>query len=478
MAVWWLEQALAADSGAPCPPLAGPARADVCIVGGGYTGLWTAIELREQAPDVSVVLVEAQACGFGASGRNGGWAHGWDDVLDELVARFGPTEGVRLADRSKWAVDRIESFCDEHGIDCHLRRAGALWAATAPAWLGAWEGALAATHAHGRGDVLEPLSGEELRRRSGSPLPLAGVREADAAALQPALLVRGLRRVALELGVRIYEGTPLVGLSRGRPAVVHTPAGRVEADRVVLATGAWSGRVARELRRATTPIGSHIVLTEPLGERAAALGEAFAAGELLRDARLMVHYVQVTPDGRIAFGRGGGALGFGGRVRAAHFHDPATVASIAADFRRWFPQLADVRLTHSWGGPVDRAPGRLPFTGRLGDHGNVLYGLGYSGRGVAPSALIGRILGRRALDLHDEDTRSALAAGPPSYWPPEPLRSAGGWVVRGLVERAEQAQEQGRRVPLAGALRSLAGAHTPPWAEPRRARRSAFRSPV
>ena len=467
MAVWWLEEALALETdppARPCPPLAETVRADVCVVGGGYTGLWTAIELREQAPDVSVVLLEAQACGFGASGRNGGWATGWYDALDQLVARFGPAEGVRLADRSSWAIDRIESFCSEHGIDCHLRRAGALWTATAPAWIDAWEGALAAARAHGRAGALEELDGAELRRRTGSPLPLAGVREPDAAAVQPALLARGLRRVALELGVRIHERTPMAELSRGRPAVVRTPSGRVEADRVVLATGAWSTRV-RELRRAAIPVGSHIVLTEPLGERV--LGLPWARGELLRDARLMVHYSQVTPEGRIAFGRGGGALGRGGRVRAAHFHDPATVASISADFRRWFPQFADARLTHAWGGPVDRAPGHLPFTGRLGEHGNVLYGLGYSGRGVAPSALIGRMLGRQALGIADADTTSPLADGPPAYLPPEPLRSAGGLAVRVLVERVERAQERGGRVPLSGVLDALVTAHTPRWLEPR-----------
>jgi glycine/D-amino acid oxidase-like deaminating enzyme len=464
MAVWWLEQALARDPGIPCPPLAETVRADVCIVGGGYTGLWTAIELREQAPDVSVVLLEAQGCGFGASGRNGGWAHGWDDELDRLVARFGAVEALRLADRGSWTIDRIESFCDQHGIDCCFRRAGALWTATAPAWLGAWDGAVAAGRAHGREGALEQLSGEELQGRTGSPLPLAGVREPDAAAVQPALLARGMRRVALELGVRIFEGTPMRALERGRPAVVRTPAGRVEADRVVLATGAWSGRV-RELRRAAIPVGSHIVLTEPLGERIAEL--EWSGGELLRDARLMVHYVQVTPEGRIAFGRGGGALGRGGRVRGAHFHDPATVASIAADFRRWFPQFADARLTHAWGGPVDRAPGHLPFTGRLGDHGNVLYGFGYSGRGVAPSALIGRMLGRQALGIADADTTAPLADGPPDYLPPEPLRTVGGLVVRALLERVEQAQERGVRVPFTGIVDALVAAHTPRWLEPR-----------
>jgi glycine/D-amino acid oxidase-like deaminating enzyme len=292
--------------------------------------------------------------------------------------------------------------------------------------------------------------------------------------LQPALLVRGLRRAAVQLGVRIHEATPMIRLGRGRPCVVHTPAGRIEADRVVLALGAWSGTI-RELRRATVPIGSHIVATEPLGERIAGLD--WAAGEALGDSRLMVHYAHVTPGGRIVFGRGGGAIGEAGRVKAAHFHDPATVASIVRDFGRWFPSLADVRLTHAWGGAVDRAPGHLPFTGRLRGDGEVLYGAGFSGNGVAPSALIGAMLGRQALGIVDADTSSPLTAGPPEYLPPEPLRSIGGAVVRKTVEYAETLEERGTRVLPRALLNGLVAASVPAWLEPRRRARGAGREP-
>jgi glycine/D-amino acid oxidase-like deaminating enzyme len=249
--------------------------------------------------------------------------------------------------------------------------------------------------------------------------------------------------------------------------VVLTPAGRIEAGTVVLALGAWSGAIG-ELRRATVPIGSHIVATEPLGERVSQLG--WARGELFGDSRLMVHYAQVTRDGRIVFGRGGGAIGAAGRVLPAHFHDPATVASIARDFGRWFPSLRGVRFTHAWGGPVDRAPEHMPFTGRLSGDGDVLYGLGFSGNGVAPSALIGRILGRQALGVEDPDTRSPLTAGPPSYLPPEPLRSAGGAVVRKTVELAEKAEEHGVRVLPRALLDRLTSVSVPRALEPRRRR--------
>ncbi|MCZ4494158.1 MAG: FAD-dependent oxidoreductase, partial [Conexibacter sp.] len=285
----------------------------------------------------------------------------------------------------------------------------------------------------------------------------------------PALLARGLRRVALRRGVRIFEGSPMRALGRGAPAVVTTSAGRVEAGRVVLALGAWAARL-RELRRAVVPVGSHIVLTEPIPERIAELG--WTGGELLGDTRLLVHYAQVTRDGRIAFGRGGGAIGPFGHVRPSHYVDPATVDVVAADFRRWFPQLADVGLTHAWGGAVDRAPGHLPFAGTLGDHETVHYATGFSGNGVGPSAFLSRILGRRALGLRDAFTDNALTHGPPGYLPPEPARSLGGVVVRDAVRRAEGAEERGEAPGrVTGALRKLVWFTTPRAVEPRLWRR-------
>jgi glycine/D-amino acid oxidase-like deaminating enzyme len=437
---------------------------DVCIVGGGYTGLWTAIELAEQAPDLRVAIVERAACGFGSSGRNGGWATGWHDELDALIARFGREEGLRLAGRSAWAIDRIEAFAADHGIECGLRRRGAVKAAMQPWQVDRWKPALRACQETGRSARYEEVSGDLIRARTGSPLPIAGIRQTDGASLQPAFLARGLRRAALKLGVQIYEATPMIALDRGRPAVVHTPGGRLRAERVVLATGAWIGEV-RELRRATVPVGSHVVATEPLGARVSSLG--WADGELLGDCRLMVHYAQVSVDGRIVFGRGGGALGRCGRVIPAHFHDPRAIQEVADDFRRWFPSLAGVRITHGWGGPVDRAPGHLPFVGALGDHDEVLYGAGFSGNGVAPSALIGRTLGRICLAITDEDTRSPLAAGPPAYLPPEPLRSAGGAVLRAVIQHQEQSEERGRRPLGAGVLRRLIATTVPRALDPR-----------
>ena len=221
--------------------------------------------------------------------------------------------------RGAAAVDRIGAFSAEHGIDCHYRNAGYLWPRRGRRSVGAWDDIVAACRAHGAGDRVEELSAAELRRRTGSPLPLGGLHVHDTATIQPALLARGLRRVALERGVRIHEASPL---RRARPRPRRRgcarPGGSVEAGRVVLATGAWSARF-RELRRAIVPVGTHIVLTEPIAERIRAMG--WTGGEAFGDTRLLVHYAQVTADGRIAFGRGGGAIGPAGRVTAGHQRD-------------------------------------------------------------------------------------------------------------------------------------------------------------
>jgi glycine/D-amino acid oxidase-like deaminating enzyme len=447
--VFWLEQALAESDLPACPPLTGTLRADFCIVGGGYTGLWAALELRERAPDASVVLIESDACGFGASGRNGGWMTSWVDEIDSLVHKFGPEAGVWLARESSATIGRIQEFTGGHGIDCHFRQEGTLWAGGTPAQLDAIRDVIGAARENGLGELFEELSGEELRERTGAAVPLGGVLVRDSASVQPALLATGLRRVALERGVGIFEGSPMIRLERDRVARVITPAGVVEAGQVVLATNAWAAQV-RELRRALVIVGSQIVLTEPIPERLE--GIDWARGGLLGDGRLFVHYAQITAEGRIAFGRGGGALGPLGRVVPKHFYDPATAAEVAADFYEWFPELGDVRLTHAWGGPIDRAPGHLPFVGTLGDHENVHYGVGYSGNGVGPSALVGRIVARRALGVEDEYTRCALVSGPPGYLPPEPLRFVGGLLVRRAVHTAEQREQAGRPVGPTGRL--------------------------
>ncbi len=413
-------------------------------------------------------MLESDICGGGASGRNGGFATSWWDELPELVHRFGEPRALVLAEASSRAIEEIGAFHAERGI-AGYRHGGNLSVATCEAQVGKWRPVAEALARAGRSDRMRELTGDEIRARTGTPLALAGVLFPDGATVQPAFYARGLRAAALEAGVRIYEHTPMLALRRDRPALIETPRGSVEADAVVLATNAWLARL-RDLRRAIVPVASYIVLTEPAPERIAAIG--WTGGEALGDERLLVHYTHVTHDGRIAFGRGGGAIGGLGRVPRSMEHDARTVAVVARDFRRFFPELADLRLTHAWGGAIDRAPGHMPFAGSLDGAAHIRYFAGYSGNGVAPTRLGARVLATLTLGEQDELTGTGIADGPPGYLPPEPLRTIGGVVVRNAVRRAEAAEEL-ERTPdtLARVGRRLVWATTPRVLEPRLWRR-------
>jgi glycine/D-amino acid oxidase-like deaminating enzyme len=432
-------------------PLTTTERADVCIVGGGFTGLWTALFIKRLAPGTDVVLVEREYCGAGASGRNGGWVNGWDDILPKLVSRFGRDAALWLVDASRRSLDDIRGTVREGGIDCDLAFEGGLTVALSPAQVdGILEAALLAREM-GRDDYFRILAKDESVALSGSPRAEAGSLILQAGSVQPALLVQGLRRLVAAAGVRIYEATPMVGVQRGLPAVVRTPSGSVTADKVVLASGARLGLVP-ELRRTIFIIPSHVVATESSSEALDRLG--WPAGRPFCDGRTAVHYAQRTADDRVVFGRGGGRLGYGGRIIPAHFYDARESASIVADMRGMLPAVRDLAIEWRWGGPLERTQHGIPWVGVLGKHRNICYGLGYSGNGVSASNLIGRTLASVVLGLADDYAQSPLVSEPPAYLPPEPIRSAGARAVRSAIERCEILEDAGKKPdPVSRALR-------------------------
>ncbi len=448
----WLDEALAAEGSGNerTPPLEGTIRADVCIVGGGYTGLWTAIRLKELEPSVDVVLLEADRCGSGASGRNGGFVLSWWAKFATLAKACGSEEALRLARASGHAVAEIGAFCEANAIDARFHHDGYLWAATNAAQVGSWRTTMDVLERHGEQPFRE-LAPEEVRRRTGSPMHLAGVVESSAAIVQPALLARGLRRVALERGVRIHERSPMARIGRSPRAGaggrwVRTPRGAVRANRVVLATNAWTARFA-ELRKRIVVVGSDIVATVPIPEQLAEIG--WTDGLCIADSRLLVHYYRTTDDGRIAFGKGGGAIAFG-RWVGRRFDGPSRRRGhVAGHLRRLYPSLGTVPIAATWTGPIDRSKNGLPFFGPLGLGPDVLVGVGYSGNGVGPSYLGGRVLASLALQRDDEWAGCGLVGPPAGRFPPEPFRFVGGTVVKAAITHQERTEDRGR---AAGAL--------------------------
>ena len=467
---WWLREALAAEtadlSGAS-PPLRGSTTADVVVVGGGYTGLWTAWRLTELAPGARVVVVEADVCGGGPSGRNGGFVTGWWDELPTLVERHGPEGALAIARAIDASVDEIGAWCEARAVDAWYTKAGSLSVSAAPAQDGVGQEAVELCRELGVGEAFVALTPEEVRTRVASPVFRGGVLMRGAATVQPAILARALRRVLLERGVTIHEGTAVVELDGERPGMLgavgaagrRAPAGRagrpvrvvtssaaaggeVVARSAVVAVNAWAAAWPSFGRRLVT-WSSYIVLTEPIPDRLAEIG--WTGGEGLADGRFTLHYLRTTPDGRIAFGGGGGRAGFGGRIGPVFTDDLVSAQRAAAGLRRLFPSLRDVRIEDAWGGPIDITSNHLPMFASIPGR-PIHYGHGYSGNGVAPSVLGGRILAALALEgAEDPALALPLVGVVPRAFPPEPFRYVGARVVREAIVRTELAQERGER---------------------------------
>ncbi len=433
----WLREALAGES--PAPPLAGSTDADVCVIGGGYVGMWTAYWLKRWQPELDVVLLEQDVCGGGASGRNGGFVLSWWAKFPSLMHMLGAESALAVCRTSEAAVSEIGSFCAAHGIEADFTPGGWLWTARTTAQLGAWEGTVETVERHAAG-VFRHLEPEEVAARTGSARHLAGVFEPGAATVQPARLARGLRRVCMESGVRIHEGTRVRRFSREANPSVETGTGSVRARHLVIATNAWAAGI-RELRRRLVVISSDIVATAPIPDRLAEIG--WTGGECITDSQLMIDYYRTTRDGRIAFGKGGWGIALGGVVPAGFDRSPRRAAAVTADLHHAFPQLRDVPVEYDWCGPIDRSPDGLPLLGRLGGRPNILYGVGWSGNGVGPSLVGGKVLAARLLGRDDEFGTFPLWDRRPTPFPPEPVRYLGAHLVREAVRRKEAAELAG-----------------------------------
>lgn len=432
---WWLREALAHDPGAECPPLAADATADVVIVGGGYTGLWTAYFLTERDPNLGVVVLEQDICGGGPSGRNGGFASAWWDELHGLITLYGRDAAVRACRAISASIRGIGEFCERHGVDAWYRTGGYMYAVTAAAHERLCEEMIRDAREAGAGDELVPLTAAEVKARCASPAFRGGAYMREGASVQPARLARGLRRVVLERGVKIYEGTPVTRLD-GTTAI--TPGGTVRARHAVLAVNAW-GVGWPQVNRRLVAWSSYIVLTAPAPDRLREIG--WTGGELISDFRVSLRYFRTTPDGRIAFGGGGGRARR--TVDDMFTHDARAVRETAEGFRLMFPSFADVPIEDAWGGPIDVSPTHLPTFGRAGSS-NVYYACGYTGNGVAPTRVAGEALADLITGADTDAARLPMVNARPPAFPPEPFRSWGAMVVRRAMIAKETAEEQGR----------------------------------
>jgi putative aminophosphonate oxidoreductase len=449
----WLQE-VAGDS-PDAAALLGSVRADVAIIAGGFVGLWTALRIKELAPAADVVILEQDICGGGASGRNGGLVLSWMSKLSSLEKLFGIQEALRVAQASEAAIHEIGEFCRQYCIDADFRKGGWLWTATTSAQLAAWEGVVRHCERNGV-HAFERLEPAEVSRRAGSPAHRAGVFISNAAVVQPAALARGLRRVAVAQGVRIFENTRVLRFTRSAPVRIETPAGSLVSEKLVLATNAWSASI-RELSRSITVISSDIIATAPAPAVLRQIG--WSRDVAISDSQTMVDYYRISRSGRVIFGKGGWTIAYSGNIGRNFDRHPRRAAEVLADFRRYYPQLSAVPITHDWSGPIDRTPDSLPRLGVFSGHANISYGIGWSGNGVGPSVIGGRILASLALDRKDDWSAHSLVGRSLKNFPPEPIRYAGAHVLRAAVAAKERAEMQ-ERTPskLAVALAKLAPA--------------------
>ena len=430
---WWLREAGGAE---PVAPADGDLSADVVVIGGGYAGMWTAWNLLERG--ARVVLLEAEVCGHGPSGRNGGFCETLWSNLPSLRERFGDKRALAACEASSESVRAIGDWCEAEGVDAWFRQAGFVETSTSEAQDAAIDEIVAAGAAVAPGRVVA-LDAAAVRARCDSPRFRRGLFVPDDATVHPARLALGLRRRLLERGVAIHERSRVRALRAGpREVVAETATASVRAGAAILTVNAAT-RGIRPLRSRLSVTSSHIVLTEPVPDVLEQVG--WTGGESVTDARTFLHYFRTTRDGRILFGWGGGQLACGARLGGRIEVDPGVAATIQRHLVDYFPALEGRAVTHAWGGPIDVSPSHVPQIGTLGD-GPVHYAFGFTGNGVGPSHLAGRVLA--GLASGDGDRRLALdASGPPV--PPEPLAWLGGMVVRGAFLRAERLQAEDRR---------------------------------
>ncbi len=427
---WWLETL--PETITPTPSLQGNQTADVTIIGGGYTGLSAGYHLKRLNPNLEVRLIESEVCGYGASGRNGGFS----------MTLFGLTKGItqfRFDDQKaraahlymEQAVDYLHEVITGNRIACDYERSGYLLVGTSPAQVKRIEHDFHIMERWGLGGVQRWGRSQLLAEFNTDKYQL-GWFEPRCGILNPARLARGLKQLAEDQGVRIYEQSPVVRFGRDGSGgfVVETEQGRIQSDRLVLATNAYSV-LFPELRRLQYPAFTHIVLSEPLSPRQyASIGWQGRMG--IEDARDLIHYYRLTADHRIAMG--GGDVSIGYRTDLSKDLNVKIFDHLEKHVVEVFPQLKGLRFTHRWGGPVSVTLDMAPVIGYLGEDKKAIFAMGCIGHGVSMTTLNGRTIAELITGQQTERTEMFFVGRKVIPWPPGLLTYGLVHAVRGFMK--------------------------------------------
>ena len=423
------------------PRLDGDSSAALVIVGGGYTGLWTALRAKERDPERHVVLLEAERIGWAASGRNGGFCeasltHGYENGKNRWPKELATLERLGLEN-----LDRMQDAVERYGMDCDWERTGELNVAVEPhqvEWLRQDTGA---------GSVF--LDRDEVRAEVNSDTYLAGRWHKNSVAMvHPYKLALELARVAAGLGVEIHEGTRVRELNDDDGGVtVVTERGSVRAEQVVLGTNAFPSLLKRN-KLMTVPVYDYALMTEPLTEaQLESIGWKNRQG--IGDVANQFHYYRISKDNRILFGGYDALYFWGRRVDPRHEYRPDSWERLASHFFTTFPQLAGLKFTHKWSGPIDSSTQFCAFFGTARKN-RVAYAAGFTGLGVGATAFAADVLLDLLGGLKTERTRVEMVRRRPLPFPPEPLASMGIHMTRWSMDRADH--NRGKRNLILKAL--------------------------
>jgi len=421
----------------PSPALEGDLKVDVAVIGGGFTGLSTAYNLRRQAPGLTVAVLEAEVVGYGASGRNGGFSmtlFGLEPAVTKML--FGHQRTVEAHRYMERAVDYVDALVREHNLQCDYSFPGFLRAATTPGYVRRIRHDLEILSSMGVSGI-EWIEAEQIRQQVNSLRFLGGWWEPRCGLLNPVKQARELKRLAQQWGATVFEHTPVERIQRAENFTLTTPKGKVKAEKIALATNAYSHLIP-QLKRMQVPAFTHMVITAPLSEaQLAPIGWKNRQG--LEDARNLVHYFRLTSDNRLAMGGSDVSIAYGSDMERDL--NPRIFSNLERDIVWLFPSLEGVQITHRWGGPVSVPVDLAPAIGLLGDT-RAVYSLGCVGHGVSMTHLNGCTLADLLLERKTDLTEVWFVNRRVIPWPPEPLRLVVSHAIRGYLRLEDAIYER------------------------------------
>jgi glycine/D-amino acid oxidase-like deaminating enzyme len=422
----------------PRSPLSGTVEADVAIVGGGYTGLWTAYYLKKADPSLKIAILESEICGFGASGRNGGWCSSLFATSRAALAEEHGREAAVAMQKAMFAtVDEVGRVTQEEGIDAHFFKGGTLTLASKPAHIEALQREIEDERSWGFDEVdFQWLHAEEAAKKLNSQGLLGAIYSPHCAVVHPARLARGLAEVVENLGVQIYERSPVTELAGGS---VQTANGKVVAEVVVRATEAYTARLPG-MRRELLPVYSLMIATEPLPQEVwDEIG--WEGRETMTDGRHLLIYAQRTKDNRIAFGGRGAPYHYASRIKPEYELEPAVFEDLWHSLTGLFPIVSKYKVTHRWGGPLG-IPRDWATSVGFDRQDGIAWAGGYVGDGVSTTNIAGRTLRDLILDKETDLTALPWVQHRSRRWEPEPLRWLGVNLMRKIMATADKSESR------------------------------------